>query len=141
MCMGKGGVGKTTVASAVALELAARGHDVLLTTTDPAAHLNETLQAQVQHLTVERIDPRRAITEYRSRVMAGKGKSLDDAGRAALAEDLKSPCTDEVAVFQQFSHVVFQAASSSSSSIPRLPATPCSCLMPPGPTTARSPGR
>jgi arsenite-transporting ATPase len=109
MCMGKGGVGKTTVAAAVALELAARGRDVLLTTTDPAAHLDETLQAQVEHLTVERIDPQRAIIEYRSRVMAGKGKALDDSGRAALAEDLKSPCTDEVAVFQQFSHVVFQA--------------------------------
>ncbi len=109
MCMGKGGVGKTTTAAAVALELAARGHDVLLTTTDPAAHLDETLQAQVEHLTVERIDPQRAITEYRSRVMAGKGKTLDDAAREALVEDLKSPCTDEVAVFQQFSHVVFQA--------------------------------
>lgn len=109
MCMGKGGVGKTTVAAAVALELANRGHDVLLTTTDPAAHLNETLQAEVEHLTVERIDPDRAIAEYRARVMAGKGKALDDAGRAVLAEDLKSPCTDEVAVFSQFSHVVFRA--------------------------------
>ena len=80
-----------------------------MTTTDPAAHLSETLQAEVEHLTVERIDPGQAITEYRARVMAGKGKALDDAGRAVLAEDLKSPCTDEVAVFQQFSHVVFRA--------------------------------
>ncbi|MEP7331121.1 MAG: arsenical pump-driving ATPase [Terracoccus sp.] len=109
MCMGKGGVGKTTVAAAIALELATRGHHVLLTTTDPAAHLNETLQAEVEHLTVERIDPDRAISEYRARVMAGKGKALDDAGRAVLAEDLKSPCTDEVAVFSQFSHVVFRS--------------------------------
>ena len=109
MCMGKGGVGKTTVAAALALELAHRGHEVLLTTTDPAAHLAETLQAQVENLTVERIDPQLAIAEYRSRVMAGKGKDLDDASRAALAEDLRSPCTDEVAVFQQFSHVVFRA--------------------------------
>ena len=109
MCMGKGGVGKTTVAAAVALELASRGHEVLLTTTDPAAHLNETLQAETPHLTVERIDPQVAIEGYRERVMAGKGKALDDAGRAVLAEDLKSPCTDEVAVFQQFSHVVFRA--------------------------------
>jgi len=109
MCMGKGGVGKTTVAAAIALELATRGHEVLLTTTDPAAHLSETLQAEVEHLTVERIDPGQAITEYRARVMAGKGKALDDSGRAVLAEDLKSPCTDEVAVFQQFSHVVFRA--------------------------------
>lgn len=109
MCVGKGGVGKTTVAAAVALELAHRGHEVLLSTTDPAAHLTETLQADVEHLTVSRIDPEHAITEYRERVMAGKGRALDDAGRAVLAEDLRSPCTDEVAVFQQFSHVVFQS--------------------------------
>jgi arsenite-transporting ATPase len=109
LCMGKGGVGKTTVAAAIALELAHRGHEVLLTTTDPAAHLTETLDAEVEHLTVSRIDPELAITEYRERVMTGKGADLDDAGRAVLAEDLKSPCTDEVAVFQQFSHVVFQS--------------------------------
>ncbi len=109
LCMGKGGVGKTTVAAAVALELANRGHDVLLTTTDPAAHLTQTLQADVEHLTVSRIDPDQAIVDYRARVMASKGASLDDAGRAVLAEDLKSPCTDEVAVFQQFSRVVFRS--------------------------------
>ena len=109
LCMGKGGVGKTTVAAAVALELANRGHDVLLTTTDPAAHLTQTLQADVEHLTVSRIDPDQAIVDYRGRVMASKGASLDDAGRAVLAEDLKSPCTDEVAVFQQFSRVVFRS--------------------------------
>jgi len=109
MCMGKGGVGKTTVAAAVALELAQRGHDVVLSTTDPAAHLNQTLQANVEHLTVSRIDPKQAITDYRARVMASKGAGLDDAGRAVLAEDLKSPCTDEVAVFQQFSRLVFQS--------------------------------
>ncbi|EWT05603.1 arsenic ABC transporter ATPase [Intrasporangium chromatireducens Q5-1] len=109
MCMGKGGVGKTTVAAAVALELSRRGHEVLLTTTDPAAHLSETLGADVPHLSVSRIDPERAITDYRSRVMASKGAKLDDAGRAVLAEDLKSPCTDEVAVFQQFSQVVFRS--------------------------------
>ena len=109
MCMGKGGVGKTTIAAAIALELAHRGNDVLLTTTDPAAHLTDTLDGEHENLTVSRIDPAHAISEYRERVMAGKGASLDDAGRAALAEDLKSPCTDEVAVFQQFSHVVFQS--------------------------------
>jgi arsenite-transporting ATPase len=109
LCMGKGGVGKTTVAAAVALELARRGHEVLLTTTDPAAHLTETLAGDVERLTVSRIDPERAISDYRARVLASKGAGLDDAGRAALAEDLRSPCTDEVAVFQQFSHVVFRS--------------------------------
>ncbi len=106
LCMGKGGVGKTTVAAAIAVALAKRGHSVHLTTTDPAAHLTETLHGSVDGLTVSRIDPEAAIEEYRSHVMATKGRSLDDEGRAALAEDLLSPCTDEVAVFRQFSRVV-----------------------------------
>jgi arsenite-transporting ATPase len=106
MCMGKGGVGKTTIAAAVALALAERGHEVLLTTTDPAAHLTDTLGAAVEGLTVTRIDPDTALEHYRAHVMATKGKGLDDAGRAALAEDLMSPCTAEVAVFQQFSRAV-----------------------------------
>lgn len=106
MCMGKGGVGKTTVAAAIAVALARRGHAVHLTTTDPAAHLAETLQGSTPGLKVSRIDPESAIRDYRSHVMETKGRSLDDEGRAALAEDLMSPCTDEVAVFRQFSRVV-----------------------------------
>jgi arsenite-transporting ATPase len=106
MCMGKGGVGKTTIAAAVALALAERGHEVLLTTTDPAAHLTDTLGAAVDGLTVTRIDPDAALAQYRARVMATKGRGLDEQGRAALAEDLMSPCTAEVAVFQQFSRAV-----------------------------------
>ncbi|PTT63006.1 arsenical pump-driving ATPase [Arthrobacter sp. HMWF013] len=106
MCMGKGGVGKTTVAAAIAVALAKRGHEVHLTTTDPAAHLTETLHGSIPGLTVSRIDPEAAIEEYRSHVMETKGRNLDDDGRAALAEDLLSPCTDEVAVFRQFSKVV-----------------------------------
>ncbi|WP_457946113.1 arsenical pump-driving ATPase [Pseudarthrobacter sp. alpha12b] len=106
MCMGKGGVGKTTVAAAIAVALARRGHAVHLTTTDPAAHLTETLHGSIPGLTVSRIDPETAIREYRAHVMDTKGRNLDDEGRAALAEDLMSPCTDEVAVFRQFSKVV-----------------------------------
>ncbi|AZC13337.1 arsenical pump-driving ATPase [Microbacterium sp. ABRD28] len=106
MCMGKGGVGKTTVAAAVALALANRGHEVLLTTTDPAAHLDDTLGAAVDGLTVTRIDPDIALEQYRAHVMATKGKELDESGRAALAEDLMSPCTAEVAVFHQFSRAI-----------------------------------
>ncbi|MET3950033.1 arsenical pump-driving ATPase [Arthrobacter sp. UYEF36] len=106
MCMGKGGVGKTTVAAALAVALANRGHAVHLTTTDPAAHLTETLHGAVPGLKVSRIDPVAAIQEYRDHVMTTKGHSLDADGRAALAEDLLSPCTDEVAVFRQFSRVV-----------------------------------
>src|SRR5690606_19777632 len=107
--MGKGGVGKTTVAAAVAIALAERGHDVHLSTTDPAANLAETVGGSLVHLTVSRIDPARAVADYRARVMARKGATLDAEGRAALAEDLRSPCTDEVAVFQAFSHVITES--------------------------------
>jgi arsenite-transporting ATPase len=106
MCMGKGGVGKTTVAAAIAVALAERGHPVHLTTTDPAANLAETLHGHVDHLQVSRIDPAEATRAYRDRVMATKGAALDEHGRATLAEDLRSPCTQEVAVFQAFSHII-----------------------------------
>ena len=108
LCMGKGGVGKTTVAAAVAVALARRGHDVHLTTTDPAAHLHDVLPDAVPGLSVTRIEPVTATRDYRERVMATKGKNLDEAGRAHLEEDLLSPCTEEIAVFQQFSRVVLE---------------------------------
>lgn len=106
MCMGKGGVGKTTTAAAIAVALAARGHHVHLSTTDPAAHLTETLHGDVENLTVSRIDPDEATRTYRERVLATKGADLDEQGRAGLAEDLLSPCTEEVAVFQAFSRII-----------------------------------
>lgn len=109
LCMGKGGVGKTTVAAAIAVALAERGHTVHLTTTDPAAHLTDTLNGTVPGLRVSRIDPQEAIREYREHVLATKGKNLDETARAALAEDLMSPCTDEVAVFRQFSKAVHES--------------------------------
>jgi arsenite-transporting ATPase len=111
MCMGKGGVGKTTVASAIATRLAELGHPVHLTTTDPAGHLDATLggEGAAANLTMSRVDPVQAVADYRAHVMNTKGKNLDEAGRAVLAEDLMSPCTEEVAVFQQFSRLVSQA--------------------------------
>ena len=111
MCVGKGGVGKTTIAAALAVALAARGHRVHLTTTDPAAHLDATITEtpDLPTLTMSRVDPVQAVADYRAHVMATRGKDLDADARAALAEDLHSPCHQEIAVFQQFSALVGQA--------------------------------
>lgn len=109
MLMGKGGVGKTTLAAAVAVALARRGFPVHLSTSDPAAHLAETLPEAVEHLTVSRIDPRTETERYRAQVLDTKGKGLDAQGRALLEEDLRSPCTEEIAVFQAFSRVIREA--------------------------------
>ena len=109
MTMGKGGVGKTTLAAAIAVELATRGHSVHLTTSDPAAHRQDTLGGTLEHLTVSRIDPHEVTEAYRAQVLASKGAKLDAAGRAVLEEDLRSPCTEEIAVFQAFSRVIREA--------------------------------
>ncbi len=109
MLMGKGGVGKTTIAAAVAVELAIRGHQVHLTTSDPAAHLAETLEGSLDNLTVSRIEPHVETERYRQHVMDTKGKGLDAQGRALLEEDLRSPCTEEIAVFQAFSRIIREA--------------------------------
>ncbi|MGL5129998.1 MAG: arsenical pump-driving ATPase [Aeromonas popoffii] len=109
MLMGKGGVGKTTLAAAVAVELASRGLPVHLTTSDPAAHLSETLAGALPHLEVSRIDPHAETGRYRAQVLATKGAALDEQGRALLEEDLRSPCTEEIAVFQAFSRIIREA--------------------------------
>ena len=109
MLMGKGGVGKTTLAAAIAVELAHRGLPVHLTTSDPAAHLTETLAAKLDNLTVSRIDPHAETERYRQHVLETKGAELDAEGRALLEEDLRSPCTEEIAVFQAFSRIIREA--------------------------------
>ena len=106
MVLGKGGVGKTTVATEIAVELAKRGHEVLLTTTDPAAHLSMVVESTVPNLQVGRIDPAVESERYRQHLLATQGAALDSAGRALLEEDLRSPCTEEIAVFQAFSRVL-----------------------------------
>ena len=108
MAMGKGGVGKTTVATELAKYLVGEGHDVLLATTDPAAHLDFSLGNTMENLTVARIDPKEETKKYTNYVMAEAGKNLDEQGRNLLAEDLRSPCTEEIAVFQAFAQLIDQ---------------------------------
>jgi arsenite-transporting ATPase len=111
MVMGKGGVGKTTVAAALALGLIQRGHTVHLSTTDPAAHLAATLDGEVPGLQVSRIDPKVETQRYIDKIMAAKSPSLDAQEQALLLEDLRSPCTEEVAVFHAFSRIVSEGRS------------------------------
>jgi len=106
MVMGKGGVGKTSLAAAVAVGLADRGHAVHLATTDPAAHLESALPEAVDRVRVSRIDPEVETRAYQERVLARRGSELDMEGRRLLEEDLQSPCTEEVAVFHAFSRLV-----------------------------------
>ena len=106
MTMGKGGVGKTTIAAAIAVSLARRGHRVTLSTTDPAAHVADAVDGDIPGMTVTRIDPEREVAAYRDEVLAKAGGGLDAAGRAMLEEDLRSPCTEEIAVFRAFARTV-----------------------------------
>jgi arsenite-transporting ATPase len=111
MVMGKGGVGKTTIAASIALGLVQRGHGVHLSTTDPAAHIAMTLTGEVPGLRVDRIDPKAETDRYIAKVMAQRGSGLDPQEQALLREDLASPCTEEVAVFHAFSRIVAEARS------------------------------
>ncbi len=107
MTMGKGGVGKTTIAAAIATELARRGFKVHLSTTDPAAHV-AAAAGHIEGLHVSRIDPQAETRAYVEQVMSANGQSLDASGRALLEEDLRSPCTEEIAVFRAFARTVAQ---------------------------------
>lgn len=111
LAMGKGGVGKTTVAAAVALALAERGFRVHLSTTDPAAHVSAMFDRDTMpNLTVSRIDPAGETARYTAHVMQESGANLDAPGQALLAEDLRSPCTEEIAVFRAFAQAVSEGS-------------------------------
>ncbi|MBT3909011.1 MAG: arsenical pump-driving ATPase, partial [Rhodospirillaceae bacterium] len=112
MTMGKGGVGKTSIAAYVAVGLAKRGHKVHLSTTDPAAHVAQTVTDIPDNLEIGRIDPEVEVEKYRDEVMSTTGSKLDAAGLALLEEDLSSPCTEEIAVFRAFARTVHEATDS-----------------------------
>ncbi|MCX6645310.1 MAG: arsenical pump-driving ATPase [bacterium] len=112
MTMGKGGVGKTTLASKIAVELADRGAKVHLTTSDPAAHLDLSLATKHKNLRVSRIDPLVETDHYREETLRQAQGQLDDESMRLLEEDLHSPCTEEIAVFRAFAKVVDEAKDS-----------------------------
>lgn len=107
--MGKGGVGKTTVASAIAVGLAEKGHHVHLTTTDPAAHIDYVMHGVQGNITISRIDPKVEVENYRKEVIEQAKDTVDEEGLAYLEEDLRSPCTEEIAVFRALADIVERA--------------------------------
>ena len=112
MTMGKGGVGKTIAASAIAVLLAKKGFEVLLTTTDPAAHIQDFIEQLGElpaTLTVERIDPKVETQRYTEKILEHKGQGQSEEANKLILEDLKSPCTEEVAVFHAFSKAISMA--------------------------------
>lgn len=111
MTMGKGGVGKTVMASSIAAELARRGHSVLLSTTDPAAHVAETIGEGFANLQVERIDPKAETKSYCEGVLAKNRGKLSADDLALLEEELRSPCIEEIAVFQAFASTVAKGSN------------------------------
>ncbi|EOP17984.1 MULTISPECIES: arsenical pump-driving ATPase [Bacillus] len=107
--MGKGGVGKTTVASAIAVGLAEKGYHVHLTTTDPAAHIDYVMHGEQGNITISRIDPKVEVENYRKEVIEQAKDTVDEEGLAYLEEDLRSPCTEEIAVFRALADIVERA--------------------------------
>ena len=106
--MGKGGVGKTTIATEIAKRLAAAGQKVHLTTTDPANHLDYSAM-QDAGITMSRIDEAEVLEAYKNEVRAKAATTMTADDMAYIEEDLRSPCTQEIAVFRAFADIVEKA--------------------------------
>ena len=103
--MGKGGVGKTTVAAAIALGFSNKGKKVHLATTDPAAHLKYVLDGSCD-ITMSYIDEREELRKYQEELLNKAREVMSEEDIAYLEEDLRSPCTQEIAVFRAFAQIV-----------------------------------
>jgi arsenite-transporting ATPase len=106
--MGKGGVGKTTIAAAIALGLSKKGKKVHLTTTDPAAHLKFVIE-ESDGITMSHIDEKAELKKYQDEVLTNARNTMSDEDIAYIEEDLRSPCTQEIAVFRAFAEIVDKA--------------------------------
>ncbi|WP_312692773.1 arsenical pump-driving ATPase [Caproiciproducens sp.] len=106
--MGKGGVGKTTIAAAIAMGLSAKGRKVHLTTTDPAAHLKFVID-ESSGITMSRIDEHAELEKYKEEVLSKARETMTGDDIAYVEEDLRSPCTQEIAVFRAFAEIVDKA--------------------------------
>ncbi len=109
---GKGGVGKTTLASAAALRLARQGKRTLLVTTDPASNLADVFQQDigpspvtikgVPRLAALEIDAVAAARAYRERALAPLRELFPPQILRGVEEQMSGPCTEEIAGFDRF---------------------------------------
>lgn len=106
--MGKGGVGKTTIAAAIALGLSQKGRKVHLTTTDPAAHLKYVI-SETDGISISYIDEQEELKKYQEEVLSKARETMSEEDLAYVEEDLRSPCTQEIAVFRAFAEIVDKA--------------------------------
>ena len=106
--MGKGGVGKTTIASSVALKLSKLGKKVHLATTDPADHIKFMIDSS-SGISMSHIDEKEELKKYQDEILENARKTMSEDDVAYIEEDLRSPCTQEIAVFRAFAELVEKA--------------------------------